>query len=53
MISSQTTGGETLLRVSDLSVQFDMGRSAKFTAVDRVSFDLHRGETLALVGESG
>jgi microcin C transport system ATP-binding protein len=45
--------GETLLRVSDLSVQFDMGRSAKFTAVDRVSFDLHRGETLALVGESG
>jgi microcin C transport system ATP-binding protein len=53
MIPSQTTGGETLLRVSDLSVQFDMGRSAKFTAVDRVSFDLHRGETLALVGESG
>ncbi len=45
--------GETLLRVSDLSVQFEMGRSAKFTAVDRVSFDLHRGETLALVGESG
>ncbi len=47
------TLGETLLRVSDLSVQFEMGRSAKFTAVDRVSFDLHRGETLALVGESG
>jgi microcin C transport system ATP-binding protein len=47
------TIGETLLRVRDLSVQFDMGRTAKFTAVDRVSFDLHRGETLALVGESG
>jgi len=45
--------GETLLRVSDLSVQFEMGRAGKFTAVDRVSFDLHRGETLALVGESG
>ncbi len=47
------TIGETLLRVTDLSVQFDMGRAAKFAAVDRVSFDLHRGETLALVGESG
>ncbi len=44
---------QTLLRVSDLSVQFDMGRAGKFTAVDRVSFELHRGETLALVGESG
>ena len=44
---------ESLLRVRDLSVQFDMGRSGKFTAVDRVSFELHRGETLALVGESG
>jgi microcin C transport system ATP-binding protein len=47
------TLGETLLRVRDLSVQFEMGRAGKFTAVDRVSFDLHRGETLALVGESG
>ncbi len=53
MSPSQTIGGETLLRVSDLSVQFEMGRAGKFTAVDRVSFDLHRGETLALVGESG
>ena len=47
------TLGETLLRVRDLSVQFEMGRAGKFTAVDRVSFELHRGETLALVGESG
>jgi microcin C transport system ATP-binding protein len=44
---------QSLLRVSDLSVQFEMGRAGKFTAVDRVSFELHRGETLALVGESG
>jgi microcin C transport system ATP-binding protein len=47
------TAGETLLSVRDLSVQFDMGRGRKFLAVDRISFDLHRGETLAIVGESG
>jgi microcin C transport system ATP-binding protein len=42
-----------LLRVRDLSVTFDVGRGRVFTAVDRVSFDLRKGETLALVGESG
>jgi microcin C transport system ATP-binding protein len=44
---------EPLLRVRDLSVQFDMGKGRRFLAVDRVSFDLDRGETLAIVGESG
>jgi microcin C transport system ATP-binding protein len=47
------TAEEPLLAVRDLSVQFDLGRTRKFLAVDRVSFDLHRGETLAIVGESG
>jgi microcin C transport system ATP-binding protein len=42
-----------LLEVRDLSVTFDVGRGRTFTAVDHVSFDLDRGETLALVGESG
>jgi microcin C transport system ATP-binding protein len=42
-----------LLRVRDLSVTFDVGRGRVFTAVDRVSFELRKGETLALVGESG
>jgi len=42
-----------LLGVRDLSVTFTVGKGEPFTAVDRVSFDLHRGETLALVGESG
>jgi microcin C transport system ATP-binding protein len=44
---------EPLLRVRDLSVTFQAGKRDAFTAVDRVSFDLHKGETLALVGESG
>jgi oligopeptide transport system ATP-binding protein len=50
---------ETLLQVRDLTKHFDMkrgffwGEKAKVHAVDGVSFDLFRGETLGLVGESG
>jgi oligopeptide/dipeptide ABC transporter ATP-binding protein len=43
---------DTILRVEQLSVSFatEQGRLA---AVEDVSFDLRRGETLGLVGESG
>ena len=41
-----------LLEVRDLSVTFGSGDNA-VRAVKRVSFDIGRGETLALVGESG
>jgi microcin C transport system ATP-binding protein len=41
-----------LLSVRDLGVTFEMP-NARVEAVRRLSFDLDRGETLALVGESG
>jgi microcin C transport system ATP-binding protein len=41
-----------LISVSELSVAFTQGGKTSL-AVDRVSFDLAKGETLALVGESG
>src|SRR3954469_279166 len=41
-----------LLSVRDLSVAFRQGER-QILAVDRISFDLKKGETLALVGESG
>jgi microcin C transport system ATP-binding protein len=41
-----------LLEVKDLSVAFRQG-GRKMLAVDRISFDIRQGETLALVGESG
>lgn len=50
---------EELLRVEQLSVQFRIRRgllgrkSYTVHAVHNVNFDLHRGETLGLVGESG
>ncbi|MGE0753435.1 MAG: ABC transporter ATP-binding protein [Variibacter sp.] len=43
---------EPLLQVRDLSVAFRQG-AHQTLAVDRVSFDIARGETLALVGGSG
>ena len=44
---------EVLLRVTDLAVEYSVGRGRKVSAVSGVSFDLAAGETLGLVGESG
>ncbi|TRC93911.1 ABC transporter ATP-binding protein [Mesorhizobium sp. WSM4303] len=43
---------EVLLSVRDLSVAFTQGGNQSI-AVDHISFDLAKGETVALVGESG
>ncbi len=43
---------ELLLEVQDLCVSFKSGRGA-LAALDKVSFSIHKGETVALVGESG
>lgn len=56
-LSAHDRGGNgssrgTLLAVRDLSVDFRSG-SSKLLAVDRVSFSIGMGETVALVGESG
>ncbi|MEA2324470.1 MAG: peptide/nickel transport system ATP-binding protein [Solirubrobacteraceae bacterium] len=45
-------GGGPLLAVRDVSVRFDTDDGA-LHAVDGVSFDVARGEVLAIVGESG
>ncbi|HEY8554443.1 MAG TPA: oligopeptide/dipeptide ABC transporter ATP-binding protein [Burkholderiales bacterium] len=42
-----------LLELRDVSVEYPLGRRRVLRAVDRVSFALHHGEVLALVGESG
>ena len=47
-----TSSADNLLEVRDLSVAFRQGER-ELLAVDRVSFDIKPGETVALVGESG
>lgn len=44
---------EVLIEVKNLKKYFQVGKSATLKAVDNVSFDIFKGETLGLVGESG
>ncbi len=52
MASDGTRDSEHLLKVQNLSVDFRTP-GGSLRAVDGISFDLDKGETLALVGESG
>jgi peptide/nickel transport system ATP-binding protein len=45
--------GDIVLRVDDLVVEFPIGRHQTVSAVAGISFDVQRGETLGIVGESG
>ncbi len=49
---------ESLIRIDNLSKEFDVGKGflskgKKLKAVDQVSLEIRKGETLGLVGESG
>ncbi len=44
---------EKLIEVKDLKKYFNIGHNRVLKAVDGVTFDIYKGETLGLVGESG
>lgn len=52
-VQRRPRGEEPLLSVRDLTVTFTRHGEEPFVAVDRISFDVRPGQTVALVGPSG
>jgi oligopeptide transport system ATP-binding protein len=50
---SPNGNGRALLQIKDLKKHFRVGRGATLKAVDGISLDIEKGETVGLVGESG
>jgi oligopeptide transport system ATP-binding protein len=50
---SPNGNGRPLLEINDLRKHFRVGRGATLKAVDGLSLEIKRGETVGLVGESG
>jgi oligopeptide transport system ATP-binding protein len=50
---SSNGNGRALLEIRDLKKHFQVGRGATLKAVDGISLDIEKGETVGLVGESG
>ncbi|MCM3757904.1 ATP-binding cassette domain-containing protein [Sporosarcina aquimarina] len=48
-----TDSQSVLLSVKDMKRHFDVGKGKTLKAVDGISFDIYKGETFGLVGESG
>lgn len=51
------TTGDILIRVEDVSISYSIKKGmlkwSKFTPLKRISFDLHRGETVGIIGRNG
>ena len=44
---------ENLIEIVDLKKYFNVGKNLSLKAVDEVTFNIRKGETVGLVGESG